>query len=308
MNNRTHTHHEFAPLPSGVLVPASSITNYSAESGSSYLAVKEKAIALEALFIKAKLALRRSPSLTELITSAKLLSDEWFCSPTKELRTTLLFAAIQTDRIATSTLAAQDDPMLPSLLPHLLEGSINLFSRDPAKAKNILWELEVYLILKLHDLEVSLNEPDVVARIDGENVGVACKKLYSEANVGKVVSEAVHQIERAGEFGIVAINLDDTFPPDVILNGRSLKAISGTLSQRNDEFMARHEHTLQRYLPSGRSLSALVSSAVIADVPRSKRRFYNARETTIWYVPALPPGKAKKMKQIFESFSAKYRA
>ena len=300
MNNRTRTHHEFTALASGVLVPAGSITNYSAESGSSYLAVKEKAIALEALFSKSNFALGRSPSLTELIVAAKQLSDEWFCSPTKELRTSLLFAAIQIDRIATSILAAQDDPMLSSLLRDLLEGSINLFNRAPAKAKNILWELEVYSILKLHALDVFLDEPDVVVQIEGENVGVACKKLYSEANVGKVVSEAVHQIERAGEFGIVAINLDDTFPPDVILNGESLKAISATLSQRNDQFMARHQHTLQRYLPSGRSLSALVSSAVIADVPRTKRRFYNARETTIWYVPSLPAGKAKKMKQMLD--------
>lgn len=242
MNDRRGTRLEFAALPSGVFVPSTSITNFSSEKGTTYLAVKEKAKQLENLFEAHGLSITRSPALQSFIRDAQILSDEWFCSKSKELPAPLLFSTIQLDRIATSVLAATDDPGIEELLPKLLDGSPDCFLRNRTRAKDTLWELDTYAIMKADGIKVSLGEPDIIADVGGENIGIACKKIYSEANFSKVISGAVAQIETTGRMGLVAVNLDDTFSPGVVLKGQSLAAISATLSQRNDRFMLARAH------------------------------------------------------------------
>ena len=98
-------------------------------------------------------------------------------------------------------------------------GSLNLQQRDNSLAKNMLWELELWSILRRRSFSATLREPpDIVVIFEGAMVGIACKKLYSENNVEKVLSEAVGQIEAVFDYGIVAVNLDDLILPDQILN------------------------------------------------------------------------------------------
>lgn len=43
----------------------------------------------------------------------------------------------------------------------------------------------------------SLEEPDLLIAGSTDEIGVACKKLYSDANFSKVLSVAVSQIRRS---------------------------------------------------------------------------------------------------------------
>ena len=176
------------------------------------------------------------------------------------------------------------------------------------KAKDTLWELELYQILRAHSIKASLGEPDIVANYSGAQVGIACKKFYSESNVSKVLSNAVGQIEKTFELGIIAINLDDLLPADSIIKVKTLEQMSGALVQRNDDFLRAHERHLRRYLTPGRALSALISCSAFAIVTESQRPLMNARQSTVWHIPGLPMEKEQRMNQFVALIGSQYAA
>jgi hypothetical protein len=129
--------------------------------------------------------------------------------------------------------------------------------------------------------------PDIVVNFDDTCIGIACKKIYSERHVQNVLSQAVGQIEKEFEFGIVAINIDDLLPPQATLNLESSYAVEERLNQYNGEFLRRHDRHFRKYLTKGRLISAIISSCVISDVPNERPRFNNAWQWTVWTVPGL---------------------
>lgn len=179
-----------------------------------------------------------------------------------------------------------------------------MLSRERSKAKDTLWELELWEMLNRFGMHAILEEPDIVVSFDGARVGIACKKFYSENNVSKVLSEAVSQFESDFDFGIVAVNLDDLTPASTILKAASLDQMSELISQHNYLFIQRHERHLRKYLVPGRAIAALVSTSVIADVPTTKTRFFNSRQSTIWNIPGLSKQKEQQMKNFFLAVNA----
>ncbi|MDP2806014.1 MAG: hypothetical protein Q8O24_08760, partial [Gallionellaceae bacterium] len=173
-------------------------------------------------------------------------------------------------------------------LSALLIGSLDLLSREQSKAKDTLWELELWQALTRMGMHATLEEPDIVVTFDDARIGIACKKFYSENNVSKVLSQAVSQFEGDFAFGIVAINLDDLTPANTILKATSIDQMLELISQVNFSFIKRHERHLRKYLESGRAIAAFVSTSVISDVVTGKPRFNNSRQSTLWNIPGLP--------------------
>jgi hypothetical protein len=95
-------------------------------------------------------------------------------------------------------------------------------------------------------------------------VGVACKKIYSQENVEKTLSEGVAQIESDHEFGILAINIDDLAPPNRIRTVASSGDLQASLSEDNRQFLKRHDRHFRKYLSTGRAMGAFVASGGIA--------------------------------------------
>ena len=87
------------------------------------------------------------------------------------------------------------------------------------------------------------------------------------------------------------MNLDDLIPPDKILRAETKAETDRLINERNDDFLKRHERSLSRYLASGRVVSALVSTSVIADVLEWPVRMNNVRQWTVWTIPGLPAEK-----------------
>ena len=283
-------------------------SSFSAEDTTSYLAIKTRAIDLRALLKENGLSPQKSPTLNKLIDDAIELSDAWFCNQLDRVTFVHMVNALQIDRIAAATLPLRGSSSAEEKLAALLSGSINLLDGKQSKAKNILWELELLHTLSLNGISAEIGEPDVVVSFDGPHIGIACKKLYSESNVSKVLSQAVHQIERAFDFGVVALNIDDRLPENAILKAPSIDRMSDILANRNSEFIRTHERHLRRYLQPGRAISAFVSCAAIADVEPAKPRFLNARQSTVWHIPGLPLEKERQMEIFFETFNSMYPA
>lgn len=286
---------------SGLVVPEGTVSDLSHSSSQTYLQIKEKALALEQLYADSNVPIPPTCDLARRIADAKALSDLWLMNKVDELSMTLLFHGVHLDRIADAILPLKLVAGRNKYLIALTSGSLDLFERQISKAKDVLWELELWSILQDRSLDAALSEPpDVVVAFEDSKIGIACKKLYSEKNVEKVLSEGVAQIEASFDFGIVAVNLDDLVPPNQIVKASTQEKMGKFISNLNARFLQSHARHFRKYLASGRLLSALISTHVLADVYRERPRFNNARQSTIWAIPGLPPEKDRQLKRFYD--------
>jgi hypothetical protein len=279
---------------SDLLLPASAGAKSAVASSTtlSYLEGKRQALAVDAIYRHLGVQLNGNCDLAKHIAAAVEVSDCWLTGNGRTIQVELLFRCIQMDRIATSVLAAKDSRDISAHLRHLASGSLDSLDRRPSKAKSTLWELEMHSLLRAKSVDAHLAEPDVVARISDTVVGIACKKIYSHENVEKTLSVGVEQIEAVSQFGLLAINIDDLWPPNQIRLATSEQYLAHTLSQENLQFLGRHQRHFRKYLSSGRVMGALIASGGIGHV---KPAYLSARQFTTWSMPGLEPEKRKAL-------------
>jgi hypothetical protein len=235
-----------------------------------------------------------------LIQSAKDLSDAWLIDGARNISSNTISRAAHLARVSDAISVLRGEEKLKFYLRKLIDGSLNLLERDRSEAKNFLWELELLYVLRAHGVTAKLMEPpDIVATFERSQIGIACKKVYSEKNVEKVLSQGVAQIEEQYEFGIVAVNIDDLVPADSLLVADTQAEMADQVSKFNHNFLHRHERHFRKYLASGRLLSALISTSVLADLRNEKTRLSNARQSTVWEIPGLPVEKKLVLKKFY---------
>jgi hypothetical protein len=297
----------FEKTDTGILIKTGDSSEFWVNDSSSYLSIKEKALKLKAIFQAYGLTLQKAKTLMQLIQDACDLSDAWLCDQMDRISFQQLLNTLMVDRIGNAIIPIIETCDNPKkILKDLINGNIDLLARNNSKAKNTLWELEVLNILKQHGIKARIGEPDILFSFSGPSLGIACKKLYSEANVGKVVSQAISQIERDVEFGIVALNIDDLLPDNHLLKAPTINDMSQMLQNIIFDFLRNHERHFRKYLQPGRALAVLASCGVIADVSESKFRFLNARQSIGWVIPGLSYEKETQMNYFLDSFRANY--
>lgn len=275
--------------PSGILIPAGRVSDISLRSKTNYLEIKEHAKQIEEIYTHSGIKLPQNSGLGELIKTAKDLSDNWLLGNRNNVNYHMVFLSMHLDRVADALILLTKIPDKNKYLKGLLSGSLNFFERGKSNAKDVFWELEAWGKIRKRLDSVYLKEPpDIVVDYAGSRIGISCKKLYSEQNVEHVLSQAVSQIEKGFEFGIVALNIDDLLPPDdVPLKEESSGAVTERLNQINTKFIAGHIRHLSKYLSASRIISAIVSTSIIADVPSEKPRFRNTYQWTVWTITGL---------------------
>lgn len=290
---------------SGFVVPGGMVSDFSQSSSETYLRIKEKALSIELLYVDSNVRLVATSDLARLITDSKLLSDSWLMGQAENHPMTLLFRSGLLDRIAEAVLPLRDIPDRARFLEALTSGSLDLLDRKRSKAKDTLWELELWAILKRRSFAATLQEPpDVVVAFGESRIGIACKKIYSERHVQNVLSQAVAQIESAFDFGVVALNIDDLVPPNQILRTPTQETMGQFINNLNMRFLAKHERHFRKYLASGRVISAMVSTSVLADVSQARTRFNHARQSTIWTIPGLSKEKDRQLRNFYDVLMA----
>jgi hypothetical protein len=288
-------------LPSGIVIPEGHITTISDHLKSTFLSIKTKAEELEALYSDSQIVLPPNCNLSRLIQSAKAYWEDWFTVQTDKLEMRRLFETLHLDRIATAVLPLKDIEGKEKYLTAFASGNLDFFKREKSSAKDLLWEVEVWAQLYRKIPSVNLEEPpDIVIHFEDAKIGIACKKLYSAKHVQNVLSEAVHQIADSFEFGIVALNIDDLCPPDKLVNVSDRAGLDKFIQNLNGEFIQRHERHLRKYLSSGRLISALISTNVVADIATEHVRFNNASQCDIWTIPGLPPTKDHQLRRFYD--------
>jgi len=280
-----------------LLVPAGAGARSAVASSTSisFVEGKEQAAAVAQMYLEAGIQLRPHCDLAKHIAAAAEVCDLWLSGKDRKIPVDLLFRGIQMDKIATSLLAAKESPRVAEQLRHLASGSLDVLARRPSKAKSTLWELELHALLRTRSVIADLDEPDIIAKMNDTVIGIACKKIYSHANVEKTLSVGVAQIENVSEYGLLAINIDDLWPPNQLRAATSDEALGHSLSQENLAFLDRHDRHFRKYLSSGRVMGAMVASGGIAYVAPS---YQTARQFTTWTMPGLEPAKADLIKNL----------
>ena len=305
MANRKSVQQIWRGRKSGLVVPDGTISDHSQASSRTYLRIKENALAIKNLYEESNVPLGPTSDLALLITDAKTLSDSWLMGEVDKHPMTLLFRVGLLDRIADAVLPLSNVPDRTRFLGVLASGSLDLLERKKSGAKDLLWELELWAMLKRRSFDATLEEPpDIVVKFGESKIGIACKKLYSEKHVQNVLSQAVAQIESSFDFGIVAVNIDDLVPANQILRTPSQKTLSQRINDLNSRFLSSHERHFRKYLASGRLISALISTSVLADVYRARTRFNNARQSTVWTIPGLPFDKDQQLRNFYDALMA----
>jgi|GEM_PF-1012062 len=278
----------WVPRPSGILIPAGRIADITVRSKTTILETKDRAKQIEGIYEKENIQIPINSGLGELIKTAKDLSDNWLLGNKSNLNYQMFFLSMHLGRIADTLLLLNNEQARDKYLKELLSGSLNFFEREASHAKDKFWELEAWAKIKKRLDSAYLQEPpDIVIDYDDSQIGISCKKLYSEKHVQNVLSQAVNQIEKKFEFGIVAINIDDLLPADKVLEGGSSDAVTKRLDQINRGFINRHIRHLSKYLAASRIISAIVATSIIVDVPSERPRFSNSYLWTVWTISEL---------------------
>ena len=210
--------------PSGIVTPTGYESSRSRVDSETYLKIKNKAELLENFYNEFDVPIPKDCGLAKLIKSAKELSDSWLTGGVDDLPNINLWRAAHLSRVSDSIFTLKEEIEVKFYLTKLTNGSLDLLKREKSEAKNFLWELELLYVLRVHGIDAKLKEPpDIVATFNGDEIGIACKKVYSEKNFEKVLSNGVAQIEKQYKYGIVAINIDDLAPPDALFSAGTQK-------------------------------------------------------------------------------------
>jgi hypothetical protein len=282
-------------LGSGLLAPCGSLerTQVATKDAHTFLSVKERAIALRKLYERYGIEIPDGSSLAKFLACGVRLSDEWLLGGARDLPITEAFNGTICSRIVWAALTLEDEPenIAKRYLEKLLRGSLDLIDRIDSEAKNFLWELEVFLALRVHGAKAKMAEPDLLVDSNAGPIGIACKKIYSEKNLSKVLSEGVRQIERTGVPGILALNLDEWAPRNSILKVNTFEELRWVCNQNNNRFLEEHWRHVDKYCSGGRAIGIWVSTAVIATVAHDGAGLSNAHQAILWFSTKMTPEK-----------------
>ncbi len=209
----------------------------------------------------------------------------------------LIFKALIINKIANSMLYIDEirKEERKKFLYRLLNGTLNFMDHNPSDAKSILWELELFTYIRGSISSTCIAEPDILIKYKDGDIGIPCKKISSENNIQKILSNAVKQIENNScEFGIIAINLDDLLPEESILNKGHQTAATDYLYKHNTDFLNRHEHHFLKYFKSSRIIAVIVFTSVIAEIKNESPKFNYVYQLTTWTVSNLEANHKEK--------------
>lgn len=198
------------------------------------------------VFLRHKIKIRRGNSLDQLLTRAERETRK---------RTKLTRTAMDLQYVIALTglfIGLADEEGIRVPLDRIAKSEMDTGSAKFSQGKDAIWELACMANFKIGAMKVRLDEPDLVTDVGQGDYGVACKKIYSENNVEKCISNGVGQIAKAQMPGIVALNIDElVIPPGRMMYAWDQETLRGILQGYATDFMTRHRATLNKYGEDG---------------------------------------------------------
>ncbi len=234
--------------------------------------LKAKAERLEELYARMKVKLKPEYSITQLIARAKAASDGYDQQDAEVGNYQDFFQSMHLRRVVNAGLQVEGHKRAKSYLKWLTLGTLDFFVRaDPqvgqgSKAKDYLWELELWSLLKERGepkgLTADLDEPDVTAKVCGYTYNFACKKIYELKNINTPLKKAVKQVRKHDGIGIAALNIEEMTDPGRIHQSRDPLESYAVLSEMTDAFREAHRQAIITRLEADSLQGALSTTAL----------------------------------------------
>lgn len=292
----------WTPTPGGVLVPTGKSTELNTYASSNYAHVKGRALDIRALFASSGVPLPKTSSLFKMTERACQLSDSWLMDQMEDKSAIDVFYSIMLDRIAAAILPLAECANKKKYLRALASGELDFFARVSSAAKDILWEVELWSLLRRGKGKAKVDlvdPPDLIFEAVGRPLGIACKKIYSESNLEKTLSGAVRQV-KGFDAGVAALNIDELTPEGQIFAG-TRQEVDAQMRRMVEDFLMRHQRLFRKYLSVGRLVSVWVSICSVVDVRDGEVRFNNYRQSTAWTIPGLSVEKQEMVDALYGS-------
>ncbi|WP_426394281.1 hypothetical protein ACN9M1_10890 [Ralstonia sp. R-29] len=230
------------------------------------------------------LTIKPNSALSQLFAKADRLNRAWIAQDDSEDVLTLC-ATDEAAWIADAILGAIDERGSHQAIRRIAKSDMRLSQRHSSQGKDALWELSLREFLRLRgvtttfkdppDLEIPL--PDMLG-----DVGIACKKVYSEESVEKQFSKGLAQLKPYSGVGMVAFNLDDLIPGGRILRVENAEEGMSMLHSFNLAFIDRHRSYFQKAVKDGRCLGVWAATTMQMDVADQPTRFSRATQHDLW--------------------------
>jgi hypothetical protein len=174
--------------------------------------------------------------------------------------------------LAVNSLLPSDDPMVAVKFRQALSGAATAEADTKPLARNTQFELFVAALLKHYGYAALFREPDIVCPIGPHEMGIAAKRITSEAQFARRVREAGKQMKRASLSGIVAVSIEELLPEEQQFQvaDRMDDLLASTPQLAVNPMDARKDQTLKAV--SGLPVLALLAVVVVPCVIRSERR------------------------------------
>jgi hypothetical protein len=226
---------------------------------------------------------RPGSSLAILFSKVKRLNEQSKPLSDEQWRSVFI-QANEAVRIARSIETALADPGSKAAIDRVTRSDINLSTRQRSQGKDALFELDLYRRFKLGKVEVRFEEPDLIVPLSNSSLdyGVACKKVYSEANVASRFKDGCRQLRDHRRQGIVAFNLDDLTPENSVWKESEQKALQLRMTTMNQDFVYRHKEHFSKAIARGECDGILVCTSVISDVQDMALPLNIAWSTAVW--------------------------
>lgn len=268
----------------GILIPDGYRTEVSHEKTRSLIQIKEEADTILGMAHKFGVLIPEASDFSRLLNLAVEASNNALVGA--DITNETMASVAQFSRLCDALLAFDNSDDFKLLLERLCSGKLDLQARIQSQPKNYLWEGELLGMLRLCKLDAVMREPpDIVVTCLGEEIGVACKKLYSEKNVEKVFSNGVKQLSDNFDHGVVAFNLDDLLPENLVISERTERAAAERINILNRKFIGYHSRHFNKYLKSERVSTAFVSTSALVSIGGDPQKLRNIRQSTVWALP-----------------------
>jgi hypothetical protein len=251
-----------------------------------YDEIAAKADSVRSLLTKRGIKLNDASALGIVLREADRLAADWSHGRSTGGVRRLINAA-HANRICEAILAAQDDVGALECIKRMAKSGLDLSRREISQGKDALWEIELASSLKRRGIEVSHEEPDLVAAFGFGPCPIACKKVYSEKNFEVQISKGAQQVANTGVAGLVAVNLDDLVPDDALLQSATKASAAEFLNTFNRAFINRHQTKIQRFIKDKRCIGFLISTTTLVDIVDSSPRLNTNTQTMLWTLSPL---------------------
>ncbi|HDX8370981.1 TPA: hypothetical protein RQN12_001946 [Aeromonas dhakensis] len=222
---------------------------------------------VEEEIVKKGLRYRKNSSVSALFSSVKKLNVKLETMNDEEYNS--IFLRFQNAiQIAQAIEAAITEPNSKEAIKRVITSDMDLYKRHHSQGKDSLWELDLFRRLKLGNVQVKFEEPDLVVYL-GEELGdyaIACKKIYSQNSLKTAFHAGLSQLEKHGKPGVVAFNLDEFIPEGAIWQGRYSSSLESQLRCRNTTFLEENEMLFRQGDKIACFDGVIVSTSLVSDV------------------------------------------